>query len=54
MPIIRTTVPLADVERDPTLHRIIERLRQGKQPDADIIAVAKRLRDELKVDVVST
>lgn len=54
MPIIRTTIPLADVERDPTLRRIVERLKQGKQADADIIAFAKYLRDDLKIDVLST
>lgn len=54
MPIIRTTVPLADVKRDPTLRRIVERLKQGKQPEADIIAFAKRRRKDLKVYVVST
>ena len=54
MPIIRTTVPLAEVKRDPTLQRIIERLKQGKQPEADIIAFAKRRQGDLKVYVVST
>ena len=54
MRIVRTTVPLADVKHDLTLQRIFRRLEQGKQADEDIIALAKYLRDDLKVDVLST
>jgi len=54
MPLVRLSVPLADVQRDPSLDRIIERLKSGQHPDADIIALAKRLRGELNIEVVST
>jgi len=54
MPIIQASVPLADVQRDSTLGRIVDRLARGKQPDADIIALAKYLCGNLKIEVCST
>ncbi len=54
MPLIRSIVPLADVGRDETLRRIVERLEKGKSAAADIIALAKYLRGNLKIEVRST
>jgi hypothetical protein len=54
MPWIRSIGPLADVERDDTLRRIVDRLEKGEHVDADLIALAKRLRSKLTVEVMST
>jgi hypothetical protein len=47
-------VPRADVERDSTLRRIVDRLEKGENVAADLIALAKHLRGKLTIEVRST
>jgi hypothetical protein len=54
MPLIQVIVPIADIERDESLRRIVRSLEKGKQQRPDLISLANYLRSDLTVDVLST
>jgi hypothetical protein len=54
MPLVSLLVPRADVQRDESLRRIMARFDKDKSAVADVIALARRLGDNLEITVQST
>jgi len=54
VPYVQVLVPREDVESDQSLERIMKRIANGTNTAADMIALAKSLRERLNAVVLTT
>jgi hypothetical protein len=54
MPYVRILVPKSELDSDASLGRIVHRIRLGKNPQADLVALTNRLGVELKLELQAT